>query len=565
MHRGLTLLVALSMLLVLPPAIAHSDRTVEFPDGDDTQPEYRTSGPALVVCPDGSTSEDFELERNKALADECDYHLIQNAVDDVTERGTRILLLPGLYDEAPPLSPACQDTVTHADEEGRGLNYEEQADCPTAENLVGVYGDDPHDGGNECGDDPDEVLCDLQIEGTGASPSDVVIDARFEKDMVIRADRADGFYLTNVTVQRGEDDAVLVHETDGFVLDELAGRWNPGYGLNVFISDHGLISDCEAVGNGDSGVYLGAMPELRGARPTATVERCNVHHNALGYSGTAGNSVLVRDNAFHHNGAGIAMDSVFPGHPGQPQDSGTFVGNEIYSNNVNYYDNFLGEDPPCEKPVEEQGWSDGVVCPTVPIPVGTGILVAGGNDNLFADNDIYDNWRYGAMLFSVPKALRQAQAGGVDTGSSYGHGSGPSVGLGAANQVETSHNNRFVSNTMGIAPDGSPAPNGIDFWWDEGGTANCWEGNDGGSDGIESNPIAPLLPGCEDPRVHRPQNVVKSASIASCATYSESNHHPLGCRWMHSPDDPTDDEEEILGWDPAPTQRVGPDSTLPAP
>lgn len=561
MNRTIALLAAVAILVALPTAVAHSERSVQFPDGDDEQPTYRASGPTIVVCPEGGTAEDFTLDRNKELVTTCDHHVIQKAVNDVDQRGTRILVLPGHYDEATKLSEKCRDIVRHANEEGRSLNYGEQATCPSANNLVGVYGDDPLDEGIECGDDADEVLCNLQIEGTGDDPSDVVIDARFDKDNTIRADRADGFYLTNVTVQRGHENAVFVHETDGFVLDDLTGRWNPGYGLFGFAADHGLISDCEAVGNGDSGVYLGAMPELRGVRPTATVEGCNVHHNALGYSGTAGNSVLVRDNEFHHNGAGIAMDSVFPGHPGQPQDSASYVGNEIYSNNVNYYDNFLGPDAPCKEPVDQQGWSQGIVCPEVPVPVGTGILVAGGNHNLFANNVIYDNWRYGAMLFSVPKAFRQAQAFGP--GDAYGSGGGPSLGAGAANQAETSHNNRFLFNRMGVTPSGDPAPNGIDFWWDEGGAGNCWEGNTGGEDGIESNPVAALLPGCEATPVYRPPNAAKLGSIASCATYSKSNHHPIGCRWMYTPDEPTSDEEEVLGWDPAPRHRVSSDTTTP--
>lgn len=562
MERYVPYLAILAILVLVPTAIAHSDRTVQKPDGDDGVPTYSTDGPALVVCPEGSTAGDFDLERNQELVTSCQYHVIQEAVNDVDQRGTRILVLPGHYTGTTELSVECQETVEHAYAEDRGLNYEEHSSCPTAKSLVGVFGDDPADEGIECGDDADEVLCDLQIEGTGEDPSDVVIDAEFAKEFGIRVDRADGFYLTNVTVQRGHGDSFLAFETDGVVAENVLARWNPGYALNAFAVDHLLFTDCEAVGSGDAGIYLGAMPELRGVRPTGTVEDCNVHHNAIGYSGTAGNSVLVRDTAWHHNGAGIVMDSVFPNHPGQPQDSAKYVGNEIYSNNVNYYDNFLGEDAPCDKPVEDQGWSDGVVCPVAPVPVGTGIMIAGGNDNVIAQNTIYDNWRYGAMIFSVPKVFRQAQA--ATGGGPYGGSGLQAPDAGAANQLETSHNNKFLFNTMGVDPAGNPAPNGIDFWWDEGGSGNCWEANDGGADGIESNPIAPLLPDCEGPGVYRPINLGKTASIVSCATYSEDNHHPIGCRWMYSPEDPSSEDDEVLGWDPEPQHRVSEDTTFPS-
>jgi hypothetical protein len=44
------------------------------------------------------------------------------------------------------------------------------------------------------------------------------------------------------------------------------------------------------------------------------------------------------------------------------------------------------------------------VVPKVPAVVGTGILIAGGNNNEIRGNRIYDNWRRGTMLISVPEA-----------------------------------------------------------------------------------------------------------------------------------------------------------------
>ena len=50
----------------------------------------------------------------------------------------------------------------------------------------------------------------------------------------------------------------------------------------------------------------------------------------------------------------------------------------------------------------ERGYIDGTVCPVVPVPVGTGVLIAGGNYDSTDHNWIYDNWRYGTMQFWVP-------------------------------------------------------------------------------------------------------------------------------------------------------------------
>jgi hypothetical protein len=160
---------------------------------------------------------------------------------------------------------------------------------------------------------------------------------------------------------------------------------------------------------------------------------------------------------------------------------------------------------------------DGVVCPTVPAPVGTGIWIAGGNHNLIAENHIYDNWRYGAMLFAVPAALRE------DTEPDH--------------QFDTSHFNRYQENLMGVSPAGEVRPNGLDFWWDIQGTGNCWEGNvpaEGRE--ITSDPI--ILPDCgTSPLVGLPVSP-KQAPLVPCATWSRTNYDPPGCDWLRTPPEP---------------------------
>ena len=40
------------------------------------------------------------------------------------------------------------------------------------------------------------------------------------------------------------------------------------------------------------------------------------------------------------------------------------------------------------------------------VPVGTGLLIAGGNRNIIKNNRIWDNWRAGVMQFWVPSSFR---------------------------------------------------------------------------------------------------------------------------------------------------------------
>ena len=43
----------------------------------------------------------------------------------------------------------------------------------------------------------------------------------------------------------------------------------------------------------------------------------------------------------------------------------------------------------------KRGYINGTVCPVIPTPVGTGVLIAGGNANRTDHNWIYDNWCVG--------------------------------------------------------------------------------------------------------------------------------------------------------------------------
>ena len=105
----------------------------------------------------------------------------------------------------------------------------------------------------------------------------------------------------------------------------------------------------------------------------------------------------------------------------------------------------------------KRGYIDGTVCPVVPVPVGTGVLIAGGNFNSTDNNEIYDNWRYGTMQFWVPAPLRDE----FDPAKLY----------------DTSHGNRTFGNEMGFGPRGQKLYNGMDHWWDDEGEGNCWEDN----------------------------------------------------------------------------------------
>ncbi len=481
---------------------------------------------------------------NLKLLRQCKYKSIQDAVT-AAHNNDRIEIMPGLYTEPksrakPTNDPACnQYKITNDKNQAGAVSYAYQFHCPNDQNLIAVLGRSltnipvPQPPSLDRHVIPDAgacIRCNLQIQGTGVSPDDVTIDAGNTasgdgapigsvKDVGIRADRADGFVLDNVKVRHAKEHDVYAIETDGSHFDHLKLPYAGEYGLLTFVADHSLIENCDAWGSGDSGLYPGASADLGEAVPPGQrrygteLRNCDMHHNLLGYSGTDGNAVWLHDNNFYDNTGGFSTD-VFtaPGHPGFPQDSDLLEHNNFYDNNFNAYL------PPCapgQKPgpavpgqsPSSPGGNCSDVTPTEPIPVGLGAWIAGGNANVIRNNNFYDNWRRGVMLYAVPDAFV------CDDPDNQVAGCNPTPGTTPANSA-TSYRNKFFDNQMGQAPDGSPSPNGVDFWWDQGGiivdtspgytSGNCWYSNTG------SNGTAGSVTGDPSPSAAAPDNLPSS-------------------------------------------------------
>ncbi len=558
----LTTLAALPMatvLLQVSPAAAHEERPAGFPDGKGAVPAYLglDNPNHRVVCTPSSRQRIAAMpkgavkKRNRQLLRECRFDSIQTAINSIEKRDTSIYVLPGVYDEkrwaGAKRSAYCSSLKTsstspleasqyigsisspesgaaNAESNPVALSYTDQRRCAHNLNLIALFGDEtPGNKSIAC----DSRFCGTQIVGTGHRRSDVLIDNKFAKLNAIRADRLSGLYLRNFTVQQAEFNAVYVLETDGFVIDRVTTRANDEYGILAFASDHGVIKHTDNYYNGDSGIYPGSASDLNADNTQLKATRYAIeifdnrsHDNTLGYSGTAGNSVYAHHNDFYRNSTGIATDSLFPGHPGLPQDHARWSTNRIYDNNQNYYTKFVDKGV-CAKPIRERGYMQGTVCPVIPTPVGTGVLIAGGNYNSTDNNWIYDNWRYGTMQFWVPAPLRDE----FDPSKLY----------------DTSHHNHTTKNRMGLRPDGSKAHNGVDHWWDDQGNGNCWQGNTY-SRGEQTDNFTVDPPSCDaGGSQFTPGLTVKDAGFLSCSQYDRNDEtwrHPPGCSWFDSPTKP---------------------------
>jgi hypothetical protein len=467
---------------------------------------------------------------NRELAERCGFRHIQAAVNRAGNND-RVVVMPGEYLEEPSRHKPTDDPkcvqYEEESENGQGAaTYRYQANCPNDQNLIFVQGRSltneavPFPPLADRHGIPDAgrcIRCNLQIEGSGVKAEDVLVDLAERpgatrlrgpadpiKDVGIRADRADGFVLRNMTFAHANEHGIYVHETDGYLLARVKLFYSKEYGTLTFTSDHGVTKDCEAMGHGDAGLYPGAAPETGEQttegrrRSNQLITRCDVHHNTIGYSGTMGNATRVAGNNFYDNSTGITTDSLFAGgHPGYPQDGAVFENNHIYSNNFNSFA------------------ASSEVEPRVPVPVGVGIMIAGGNGNEIRGNRIWDNWRRGTMLFQVPDVL---------SGSS------------GTNSV--SHRNRQHDNVMGRAPNGKRVPNGVDFWWDDAANQenNCWFDNGNAT----KSPPGPVLPAnCSNTSTGAMYGV-QSTELLTCAAVIGSDTYDANvCAWFRTPPRPS--------------------------
>ena len=199
------------------------------------------------------------------------------------------------------------------------------------------------------------------------------------------------------------------------------------------------------------------------------------YDNVLGYSGSNGDHVWVHDSEFFGNSIGFVSDSLTD-HPNYPQNNLVFERNLVYDNNLPVYEPNSNVKPT-------------VFANSLLIPVGVGVFLATGDDNLVQNNHIWGNHRYGVWL---------ASGEGIVIGPTSDPAAPPIFSSG----------NRFIGNAM-YPPAATPAGasskrNGIDFAWDGMGFNNCWEANTSSAGGAAASSDPPILPPCHDPLLGRP-------------------------------------------------------------
>lgn len=457
------------------------------------------------------------LQLGDTFASLCRFSEIQTAVNAADNNDT-IVVMPGFYTEptsrkAAHDDPKCKDMVATGTRSAPAPTYDYHFNCPNDINLIAVMGREPGDKGG-C------IRCNLAIVGASGKSSDVIIDAGAEpvdpgpsgkvfeigkkggktgtpgKEVGLRLERTDGAYVANMTVNHAHEHGFYSIEADGVTFDNVDAYYNREYGHLSFVTDHLIVQDGDFAGAGDAGIYPGASP-VSEPRLNSIIRRNRSHHNAIGLSGSMGSNLHIVDNDFDNNSTGITLDSVSrAGHPGFPQRGTLIEKNRIFSNNLDTY--------------SEDAW----VRSTVQAPIGAGILFGGGNDNVISRNWIYDNWRFGAGLLSAPDIITEQ-----DSPDDL--------------RMSTSHRNRYILNDMGVAPDGTKLPNGVDYYWDGLGEANCWELKEG-----QTSTQPGGVPNCQQFPNIGTGNPVVEAEVVICNFAADRQPGTPGCSWYDPPEKP---------------------------
>jgi hypothetical protein len=338
-----------------------------------------------------------------------EYQSIQAAVD-AARSGDWILVGPGDYKEAGTRSPASAPNAA-----GAAVLVETSGIHIRGMDRNGVMLDGTKPGTPQCSSKPtDQNLGPNDAEGhpTGRNGLEVF--------------KATGVSVENLTAcnfltgSHGGGNQIWFNFGDGSGK-QMAGGWRGAYlsgtsqffesgapfgSYGIFTSNTagpGLYTQVYANNMADSDFYIGACPNCN-----TILDHAHAETSALGYSGTnSGGHLTIQNSEFNNNKSGFVSNSQNNDDAPSPQDgvcpngetgpTGThncwlFTKNSVHDNNN----------------------------PNVPTtgvagngPVGSGVVISGGRDDIISGNTIYNNGAWGVLLVPYP-AVEESPPPGLE-------------------------------------------------------------------------------------------------------------------------------------------------------
>jgi len=190
--------------------------------------------------------------------------------------------------------------------------------------------------------------------------------------------KADGVAIENITARNFATNGFFWEGVDGYRGSYLTAIRNGDYGIYAFGSVHGQFDHDYASGSPDAGFYIGQCKPCH-----AVITDVEAEWNGLGYSGTnAGGDLVITRSSFHDNRAGIVPNSE-TGEKLSPQRGATIVGNTVFSNNN----------------------LQTAAIEIANIATGSGILLAGGNNDIVERNVVHSQTVTGIGVIPLPEKI----------------------------------------------------------------------------------------------------------------------------------------------------------------
>jgi len=220
----------------------------------------------------------------------------------------------------------------------------------------------------------DVVTPGLTIRGLDRNAT--ILDGEFTRDNGVRVLDADNVTVQNMTARNYTGNGFYWTGVEGYHGSYLTAYRNGDYGIYAFDSVRGQFDHSYASGSPDAGFYIGECFPCDAAILDVVSE-----YNGLGYSGTnSGGNLVIARSEFAFNRAGVVPNS------GSyelcyPERDTTVVGNLVHDNGV------------ASTPAID----------VAKLAMGTGILPAGGRNNLIQNNRVYNHERVGIGLVPFPE------------------------------------------------------------------------------------------------------------------------------------------------------------------
>jgi plastocyanin len=209
----------------------------------------------------------------------------------------------------------------------------------------------------------------------GEDRNETVLDGEFKLDNGFLVSGANGVTIENMTAKNYKVNGFFWTGVKGYRGSYLTAIRNGDYGLYGFDSRYGQFDHSLGTGSPDAGFYIGQCYPC-----DALITDSESYLNGLGYSGTnAGGNLRIVRSTFRDNRAGIVPNSgSYEKYP--PERESTIVGNIVHGN-------FRDDVPAINAAL---------------LVEGSGIISAGGIDNVIERNLVYDHDKAGILLLGFP-------------------------------------------------------------------------------------------------------------------------------------------------------------------